>query len=107
MHLEDDFYTKLQNLCDLDQVIIGQLTLSDINAEEIAQLVDNREQLLLGLLSMIETVPSLANSERWQAAVQQTQQVVKLMQEQTTLLGQSLHKYRHGNKSVQQYKKFL
>lgn len=107
MHLEDDFQAKLSQLSDLDQLITEQLSLSDINAEEITQLVDKREQLLLGILSKIDEAPKLAQLESWRAAVYQTQKVLGLMQEQTRSIGQSLHKYRHGNKSVQQYKKFL
>mgnify|MGYP001167345057 CR=1 FL=1 len=107
MRLEDDFYTKLTILSDMDLIINKELSSGDINAEEIGELVDKREQLLLSLLHMIDESPQLAQTERWQSAINQTQKVLILMQEKTKLVGQSLHKFRHGNKSVQQYKKFL
>ncbi|HAS63072.1 MAG TPA: flagellar protein FliT [Vibrio sp.] len=107
MHLADDFYTKVVILSEIDHIITKELSLSDINAEEISELVDKREQLLLSLLSLIDESPQLAQTEQWQSAIKQTRTVVLLMQEKTKFIGQSLYKYRHGNKSVQQYKKFL
>ncbi|MBA5763702.1 flagellar protein FliT [Vibrio sp. 404] len=107
MHLADDFYTKVVNLSEIDHIITKELSSVDINAEEISELVDKREQLLLSLLGLIDESPQLAQTEHWQSAINQTQKVIILMQEKTQLIGQSLYKYRHGNKSVQQYKKFL
>lgn len=107
MQWADDFPAMLAQLSDLDQTIIRELLSTEINSEEIADLVDKREQLLNSLMQLINQSPQLANTEHWQIAVKQTQEVVNLMQDKTKVVGQSLHKYRHGNKSVQQYKKFL
>ncbi|MGF1754387.1 flagellar protein FliT, partial [Vibrio makurazakiensis] len=40
-------------------------------------------------------------------AIERTKKLVALMQTETSQIGKDLHKFRHGNKSVQQYKKFL
>ncbi|MDN3700007.1 flagellar protein FliT [Vibrio artabrorum] len=98
---------QLKALCELDQLIISQLELSEINAEEITQLVDNREQLLQNVLRLIDLYPDVKQSPEWCDAISRTQKLVELMQSETGRLGKTLHKYRHGAKSVQQYKKFL
>lgn len=98
---------ELQLLCDLDHQIKQGLTAEEINAEEIVRLVDKREQLLQGLLTFAADNPEFAHSEEWRSAILQTQQLVELMQSKTSAIGHLLHKYRYGNKSVQQYKKFL
>ncbi|TXY06587.1 flagellar protein FliT [Vibrio mimicus] len=98
---------ELQRLSDLDQQIATLLTEDDIHAEDILQLVDNREQLLHSLLGYLAEHPELAQSESWREAIGNTQQLVEQMQLKTAAIGKTLHKYRHGNKSLQQYKKFL
>ena len=107
MPLTDKFTVQLKQLSDIDRIIETNLSLSDINAEEIGELVDKREQLLQRLLCTIDELPQLSQTEQWQRAIKETQNVVVLMQSKTTMIGQTLYKYRHGNKSVQQYKKFL
>ncbi|ARP37585.1 flagellar protein FliT [Vibrio syngnathi] len=97
----------LQELCELDQLIMSKLEFSEINAEEIAHLVDNREQLLQNVLQLIDSCPDVKQSSEWFEAISRTRQLVELMQSETGLVGKNLHKYRHGAKSVQQYKKFL
>ena len=98
---------QLQELCELDQLIISKLEFSKINAEEIATLVDNREQLLQNVLQFIDSHPDVKQSSEWFEAISRTRQLVELMQSETGRVGKNLHKYRHGAKSVQQYKKFL
>ncbi|KZX66043.1 flagellar rod protein FlaI [Vibrio sp. HI00D65] len=98
---------QLQELCELDQLIISKLEFSEINAEEIATLVDNREQLLQNVLQFIDSYPDVKQSSEWFEAISRTRQLVELMQSETGRVGKNLHKYRHGAKSVQQYKKFL
>lgn len=107
MHLTDNFSAQLARLGDVDHAIEVELSSDDINTKEITELVDKREQLLQGLLCAIDELPPLSQTEQWQHAIKETQRVVLLMQSKTTLIGQTLYKYRHGNKSVQQYKKFL
>ncbi|QEO45438.1 flagellar protein FliT [Vibrio tarriae] len=99
--------SELQRLSDLDQQIATLLAEDDIHTEDILQLVDNREQLLHSLLGYLAEHPELAKSDLWLKAIGNTQQLVEQMQLKTAAMGQTLHKYRHGNKSVQQYKKFL
>ena len=98
---------QLQELCELDQLIISKLEFSEINAEEIATLVDNREQLLQNVLQFIDSHPDVKQSSEWFEAISRTRQLVELMQSETGRVGKNLHKYRYGAKSVQQYKKFL
>ncbi|WP_185841426.1 flagellar protein FliT [Vibrio cholerae] len=98
---------ELQRLSDLDQQIATLLAEDDIHTEDILQLVDNREQLLHSLLGYLAEHPELAKSDLWLKAIGNTQQLVEQMQLKTAAMRQTLHKYRHGNKSVQQYKKFL
>ncbi|MGY3687900.1 flagellar protein FliT [Vibrio coralliilyticus] len=107
MHLADDFLAQISFLGDLDHDIASNLSADDINTEEIAQLVDKREQLLLTLISTINEHQELAQLPEWQSAIERTQLTVELMQKKTAELGSSLQKYRYGNKSVQQYKKFI
>lgn len=107
MRLDSEFLGQLANLCELDQKISETLASEEINAEEIVQLVDIREQLLQSLLDVIQTHPELAQLQQWYDAVKRTQTVVELMQNKTSELGQALQKYRHGKRSVQQYQKFL
>ncbi|MCZ4310863.1 MULTISPECIES: flagellar protein FliT [Vibrio] len=97
----------LQELCELDQLIMSKLEYSEINAEEIVHLVDNREQLLQNVLQLIDSYPDVKQSSEWFEAISRTRQLVELMQSETGRVGKNLHKYRHGAKSVQQYKKFL
>lgn len=99
--------SPLRELCELDQLIISKLEFSEINAEEIATLVDNREQLLQNVLQFIDSHPDVKQSSEWFEAISRTRKLVELMQSETGRVGKTLHKYRHGAKSVQQYKKFL
>ena len=98
---------QLQELCELDQLIISKLEFSEINAEEIATLVDNREQLLQNVFQFIDSHPDVKQSSEWFEAISRTRKLVELMQTETGRVGKTLHKYRHGAKSEQQYKKFL
>lgn len=79
----------------------------EIDAEEISELVDKREQILLSLIQYAAGHPEFARSEACQKAVSKTQQLVGLMESKTEMLSQTLRKYRHGKQSLRQYKKFL
>ncbi|WP_165312779.1 flagellar protein FliT [Vibrio ziniensis] len=98
---------QLKELGDVDNRIKVLLADVDINVDEIIQLVDIREQLLQVLLTLVSENPAFGKSQRWRDAIRDTQQLVELMQSKTVLIGKDLQKFRHGNKSVQQYKKFL
>lgn len=98
---------ELQKLCELDQQIMAKFEISEINTEEIMALVDNREQLLQNVLQLLDSNPDVKQSSEWYNAITRTRKLVELMQTETTRVGKDLRKYRHGNKSVQQYKKFL
>lgn len=107
MRWADNNQAKLTLLSELDHDIRLLLKDEEINPEEIGQLVDRREQILQSLLDLIKQSPELAKTSQWQQAIEETQSIVALLQEKTDQVGQALHKYRYGNKSVQQYKKFL
>ncbi|RSD31245.1 flagellar protein FliT [Vibrio pectenicida] len=107
MHSVDDFLKKLALLSDVDLKITFKLAEIEINSEEILVLVDRREQILLTLISTINEHEELAQLSEWQDAITRTQLTVELMQKKTAELGSNLKKYRYGNKSLQQYKKFL
>ncbi|MCG9679523.1 MULTISPECIES: flagellar protein FliT [Vibrio] len=107
MHWVDDFLAQVAFLGDIDHDIVSGLSSADINTEEIVELVDKREQILLTLISTISEHQELAQLPEWQSAIKRTQLTVEMMQKKTTQLGSNLKKYRYGNKSVQQYKKFI
>jgi len=98
---------QIHALRDIDTKIKSLLNIDDFDAKEVTQLVDIREQLLQRLLEQISNNPALGESQLWQDTVRDTQQLVELMQSKTIMIGKDLQKFRHGNKSVQQYKKFL
>ncbi len=96
----------LQKLCDIDLLISDELTKTEINALEIVRLVDNREQLLQSLLSQLENTPALKQHKEWPEVISRTQKLVELMQNETSVLGRELKKFRHNQRSLQQYRKF-
>ncbi|PJC88274.1 flagellar protein FliT [Vibrio sp. HA2012] len=97
----------LDELSDLDHDLMSLFLESELNTEEITQLVDKRERLLLSLKEERQKTPEFERSPEWLAAVARTQQLVEQMQAKTGQIGEELKKYRHGNKSVQRYKQFL
>ncbi|USD65968.1 flagellar protein FliT [Vibrio sp. SCSIO 43136] len=98
---------NLTQLCDIDRQLLIYLEKDEINAEEIVVLVDKREQLLAETFKQIAETPELIDKQQWQEAISRTTKVVTLMQKRTSEIAEHLKKYRHGNKSVQVYKKFL
>lgn len=98
---------QIHALRDIDTKIKTILNIDDFDVKEVTQLVDIREQLLQELLSKVAADPAWNESQLWRDTVRDTQQLVELMQSKTTMIGKDLQKFRHGNKSVQQYKKFL
>ncbi len=97
---------ELTTLCDLDHLISLELEKNEINAEEISRLVDNREQILQNLLNSLERNPELKHNEEWQQAIIRTKRLFELMQSETSKIGKELYKFRHGQRSLQQYKRF-
>jgi flagellar rod protein FlaI len=79
----------------------------DPKTEEIHQLVDNRERFTKTIIDVCKRNPNLQNSAQWQQVVESTRHIAQLMESRTEQLGQSLIKYRHGKRSLQQYKKFI
>ncbi|MDW6001522.1 flagellar protein FliT [Vibrio mangrovi] len=98
---------NLNRLSDLDHEIDELLQAEEINTEVIHQLVDKRDQILQVLIQEASENQQFLRSESWQHAIKRTQRLVEEMQLKTSGIGKSLQKYRYGNKSVQQYKKFL
>ncbi|QMV15114.1 flagellar protein FliT [Vibrio spartinae] len=97
----------LSQLSDLDHEISEHLQEEEINTEVIHRLVDKRDQILQVLVQEASENQQFSRSEPWQCAIERTQRLVEEMQLKTSGIGHSLKKYRYGNKSVQQYKKFL
>ncbi|EMQ2877721.1 flagellar protein FliT [Vibrio navarrensis] len=98
--------TLLAQLCDLDQLISLELEKDEISAEDLQRLVDNREQLLQSLLQQVAQNPQLKSEEEWRLMITRTKRLLKRMQEETNKTGLQLQKFRRGQRSLQQYKKF-
>lgn len=98
---------QLNELCDIDRKILFLLGQEEVNSEEITVLVDKRDQILQCLLMYVSNNSQFASSQPWREAVANTQRLVEQMEKRTTELGDQLRRLRHGNRSVQQYKKFL
>lgn len=98
---------ELQQLCDIDLLLVDELASSEINAEEVVAMVDKREQLLQIVLQKVNTDSRMKQSPLWLDAINRTKFIVEQMQDESSKLAQQLQKFRHGNRSVQQYKKFL
>lgn len=98
--------TLLAQLCDLDQLISLELEKDEISAEDLQRLVDNREQLLQSLLQQVVQNPQLKSDEEWQLMITRTKSLLERMQEETNKTGLQLQKFRRGQRSLQQYKKF-
>ncbi len=99
--------SELIEINALDQCISQELQKVDINTEEILRLVDIRESLLQNLLSTVRQNPLLKQEVEWQDLLARTQNIVELMQLETSKAGKELHKLRYGQRSLQQYKKFI
>ena len=99
--------SELIEINHLDQRISQELQKVDINAEEILRLVDIRESLLQNLLPMVQKNPLVKQEIEWQDLLARTQSIVELMQLETSKVGKDLHKLRYGQRSLQQYKKFI
>tara|TARA_Y100001960_G_C14707405_1_gene845072 strand:+ start:718 stop:1023 length:306 start_codon:yes stop_codon:yes gene_type:complete len=97
----------LIKISDIDQLITQELEKVDFNTEEILHLVDIRERLLQNLLSIVENNPLVKQEAEWQDLLTRTKSIVELMQNETTNVGKELHKFRYGQRSLQQYKKFI
>ncbi|YCO04494.1 flagellar protein FliT [Vibrio sp. VNB-15] len=98
---------ELIEISDTDQLITQELEKVDVNAEEIQRLVDIRERLLQNLLPIVESNPVLKQEAEWQNLLIRTKSIVELMQTETSNVGKELHKFRYGQRSLQQYKKFI
>lgn len=98
---------ELIEISDTDQLITQELEKVDVNAEEIQRLVDIRERLLRNLLPIVESNPVLKQEAEWQNLLIRTKSIVELMQTETSNVGKELHKFRYGQRSLQQYKKFI
>ncbi len=99
--------SELREIYDIDQGIKQELQKVEINTEEILRLVDIREQLLENVLPVIGQNPLVKQDAEWQDLLTRTQSIVALMQSETLKTGKELHKLRYGQRSLQQYKKFI
>lgn len=99
--------SELKEIHDVDQYINQELRKVDINTEEILRLVDIRERLLRNLLSIVKQNPLVKQEAEWHNLLARTQSIVELMHSETSKVGKELHKLRYGQRSLQQYKKFI
>ncbi|EGQ8537352.1 flagellar protein FliT [Vibrio parahaemolyticus] len=98
---------ELIEISDIDQLITQELEKVDFSTEEILRLVDIRERLLQNLLPIIQQNPLVKQDVEWQDLLTRTKRIVELMQSETSKVGKELHKFRYGQRSLQQYKKFI
>ncbi|MGR5205661.1 MULTISPECIES: flagellar protein FliT [Vibrio] len=98
---------ELREIADIDQLITQELEKVDFNAEEILRLVDIRECLLQDLLVMVQSNPLEKQGLEWQDLLTRTKKIVEQMQSETSNVGKELYKFRYGQRSLQQYKKFI
>ncbi|MGY6403005.1 flagellar protein FliT [Vibrio parahaemolyticus] len=98
---------ELIEISGIDQLITQELEKVDFNTEEILRLVDIRERLLQNLLPIIQQNPLVKQDVEWQDLLTRTKRIVELMQSETSKVGKELHKFRYGQRSLQQYKKFI
>lgn len=103
---DSDMNHNLLQLSDIDHKIRNELNSEALNSEEILSLVDTRDQILQPLLEYASKNEQFAVSKEWQEAIESTQALVESMTEETAKIGHDLRKFRIGQKSVQQYKKF-
>lgn len=99
--------SELIDIHDVDQRIDHELQKVEINTEEILRLVDIRERLLRNLLPIVQQNPLVKQDAEWQDLLARTKSIVELMQSETLKAGKELHKLRYGQRSLQQYKKFI
>ncbi|MGR5299968.1 flagellar protein FliT [Vibrio alfacsensis] len=98
---------ELREIAEIDQLITQELEKVDFNAEEILRLVDIRERLLQDLLVMAHSNPLEKQGLEWQDLLTRTKKIVEQMQSETSNVGKELYKFRYGQRSLQQYKKFI
>lgn len=92
----------LTQLTALDQELQQEYRREDINFEQLATFLSNREQLLHSCMQVSEIVAS----KEWQLAIERTQQIVKEMTELGQQFALDYQKLNHAQKSVQLYRKF-
>ena len=99
--------SELIEIHDVDLHINRELKKVEINTEEIIRLVDIRERLLRNLLPIVQQNPLVKQDEEWQDLLSRTKSIVELMQSETSKTSKDLHRLRYGQRSLQQYKKFI
>ncbi|KAB2825322.1 hypothetical protein [Aliivibrio finisterrensis] len=92
----------IQQLEKLDQELQGLYREDDINFEQLAIFLSNREQLLHQCMQVSEIV----HSTEWQSAIVRTQLIVDEMSQLGQQFATDYQKLNHGQKSVQLYRKF-
>lgn len=100
---------QLKMLRQMNSYLSQLLDEQELNVHEIQLWVAKRAQLLEEVAVDINHPDHWIHSHQaeWQAVIRETHSLVEQMQAMTLELEQQLQKYRHGSKSVQQYKKFL
>ena len=99
-------HSEFDKLRDIDHLLSQELENSEINSEEIARLVDIREQTMKNILVLLEENPEWKQDPECQHVVARTTKIVMRMQAETSRLGTDLRKFKLGQRSLQQYKRF-
>ncbi len=92
----------LQQLETLDQQLRGLYQDSDIDFEQLALFLLDREQLLHKCMQ----VPEIVHSTEWQKAIVRTQLIIDEMEQLGQTFALNYQKLNHAKKSVQLYRKF-
>ncbi|GLR74931.1 hypothetical protein [Aliivibrio sifiae] len=92
----------LQQLAKLDRELQISYRCDDINFEQVAVFLSDREQLLHQCMQVSEIV----HSTEWQAAIERTQLIINEMNGLGQQFALDYQKLNHAKKSVQLYRKF-
>ena len=92
----------LQQLEKLDRELQRLYQRDDINFEQLAVVLLNREQLLHQCMQVSEIV----HSTEWQTAIERTQLIILEMNNLGQKFALDYQKLNHGKKSIQLYRKF-
>ncbi|OAN18618.1 flagellar rod protein FlaI [Photobacterium jeanii] len=93
----------MQQLDQLDQQLASLLTSSaEVDAEQLQQLLQQRETLLQTLMAQ----PEQLDQQQWQAAVERTSLLLEQIRQHRERSASELQRLQHGQRSMQIYNKF-
>ena len=93
----------MQRLNQLDNELEAILAVEgDVAADELQQLLQQRESLLQQLMAE----PERLNKDEWQAAVERTTSLLARIRHHRDMSASQLQRLQHGQRSMQVYNKF-